>query len=206
MALTAQADLRGRPIEFSRSELIKTVTELFWSHGYHDLSLNQIAKKMGLNRSSLYNSFKTKEALFLECLEYYIENSPMALLGAHKEGQSVTDALYRIIDDICRLRSQDKENKGCLVVNIFSEMAGDSTELGQVLIKKNKKKIEYMILLMNRAIQQKELPADADPDVIAKTILFFLNGLNLHAKTGATFNELQLVAHFFLKNIGFNAP
>ena len=52
----------GRPAHFSDTELIATITELFWTHGYQALSLAAIAKAVGLKRSSLYHAFDNKDS------------------------------------------------------------------------------------------------------------------------------------------------
>ncbi len=203
MVLMMQTNSRGRPLTFSRQDLIKAATELFWQEGYHAISLNKVAHKMGLNRSSLYNSFKTKEDLFYECLEYYSSKSPTVKLTQYKPGQSVGALLYEVFDEICALRSKDKQNKGCLIANTFHELGNKKDALGKKLLKRNHQKIESMTSLMRHAIEQKELPNDTDATMMAHIILSFLNGLNVRAKSGASVQELKDMSHLFLDKIGF---
>ena len=69
----------GRPRSFDRDQLIEKVMHLFWDRGYKDLSFNEIATATGLTRASLYNSFKSKDALFFEALKTYSSSTPDVL-------------------------------------------------------------------------------------------------------------------------------
>jgi len=194
---------RGRPINFSREKLVETVTELFWEDGYNAISLNKVANNMGLNRSSLYNSFKSKEELFLECLEYYSSRSPTAKFRNYEAGQNIGRLLYEVLDEICELRSKDKNNRGCLAANAFNELSNKKTPLGKKLLKRNARSKKVMITLIEQAVIQNELPKDTDASIIAYIILSFMSGLNAHAKSGVSAKELKKMCHVFLQKIGF---
>ena len=189
---------------FCRDSLIKSVTDLFWQHGYNNISLNQIAKEIGLNRSSLYNSFKTKEALFLECLEYYTACSPTACLKEHKKENKLGPLLYEMFDKICELRSQDTENRGCLAANVYSELGSSNSSLGIILLKRNEERKKNMVNLMIEATRNGELPKNTNAEATAHIMLAFMNGLNMFAKTGASKKQLQTMSRTFLKNMGFS--
>lgn len=194
---------RGRPATFSREELIETVTEMFWQDGYKSISISKVAKKMGLSRTSLYNSFKTKEDLFLECLDHYAAHSPTLKLRQYQSGQNVGNLLREVLSKICEERAKDPHNRGCLAANIFHELANDKTPIGKKLLEKSKVRKNNMILLIDNAVQQNELPKHTDVETTAYIILSFMSGLNAHAKTGAKEEELKNMCRIFLINTGF---
>lgn len=195
----------GRPLGFSRETLINDVTELFWTHGYNNLSLNIIAQKTGLKRSSLYNTFKTKEGLFSECLKNYTLNSPTICLESYQAGEHVGALLHDMFDQICAARAKDKQHRGCFAANIYSEIALSDTNLGKTLRQKNAARQKRMIRIIEHAIEQNELPQDTSADIIGNIILSFMTGINMHAKKGATKKELQNMSRVFLEKIGFSA-
>ena len=43
----------------------------FWRAGYADTSLDDLSRATGLNRSSIYSSFRDKDSLYLRCLDRY---------------------------------------------------------------------------------------------------------------------------------------
>ncbi|NEO92378.1 MAG: TetR/AcrR family transcriptional regulator, partial [Moorea sp. SIO3G5] len=61
----------GRKLEFDREEALEKAMDLFWSKGYNATGLNDLLKHMGIQRQSLYNTFGSKHALFLEAVQNY---------------------------------------------------------------------------------------------------------------------------------------
>jgi AcrR family transcriptional regulator len=199
-----QTKPRGRPALFCREELIVEVTDLFWERGYHNLSLNEIANETSLTRASLYNAFETKEALFLECIEYYFANSPGAILETYKAGDKVGPLFYKMFDQICAVRSDDKKNRGCLVVNSVSELAVKDTELGAALLSVQARRKDNIVSLIKQAANQNELPKDTDAETMGNVMLAFMSGLSAFSKTGASKQKLCAMCHAFLKQMDFS--
>ncbi len=64
----------ARPISFNQKQVLDKLTPLFWKKSFYDSSIEDLTKVSGLNRSSLYNSFGNKEAIFKLALKHYQEN------------------------------------------------------------------------------------------------------------------------------------
>jgi TetR/AcrR family transcriptional regulator len=58
------ADRREHEKEIRKKEILNAAENLFFSKGYEDVSLNEIANKVNLGRSTLYLYFENKEELF----------------------------------------------------------------------------------------------------------------------------------------------
>lgn len=194
---------RGRPVSFNRKQLVAQVMELFWEHGYSNLSLNEVARATGLTRASLYNAFETKEALFLEVFEQYLAQSPEAILADLGDGDPVGPALYRFFDTISTMLATDSKHRGCLAVNCMTEQLPDDSVLRRALAGMQDKKRGLFKMLMQKAIARKELPDGTDAQVMANVLQAFFNGLSIFSKNGASAEELQAMSRAFLKNIGF---
>ncbi len=57
-------DRREQEKEIRKKEILNAAENLFFSKGYDDVSLNEIAKEVNLGRSTLYLYFENKEELF----------------------------------------------------------------------------------------------------------------------------------------------
>lgn len=57
-------EIREREKEQRRNYILDVAEELFFSRGYDDVSMNQIAQKVGLNKATLYLYFKNKESIY----------------------------------------------------------------------------------------------------------------------------------------------
>ncbi len=57
-------NLRGRPPSFHAETVVADAVGVFWRYGYEATSLAELEQELGINRSTLYNSFDGKEGLF----------------------------------------------------------------------------------------------------------------------------------------------
>src|SRR5215471_18451291 len=64
---------RGRPVVFDRVHALHAAMKLFWERGYEGASFDELISAMGISASSFYNSFGSKEALYCEATQSYLE-------------------------------------------------------------------------------------------------------------------------------------
>jgi AcrR family transcriptional regulator len=121
-AATAEAPRgRGRPREFDEDEVLDALLQLFWDRGYEDASLVDIVASAGLNKSSLYNAFGSKDELFVRVLERYMEFRSATLAEA-MAGDGGLDQL-RTFFDLQRSEVQGPSgSQGCLAINATTEL------------------------------------------------------------------------------------
>ena len=61
---------RGRtPRAVREAQMVAAAERLFSEHGYHGVSMDQIAAASGITKPMLYEYFGSKEGLFLACME-----------------------------------------------------------------------------------------------------------------------------------------
>ncbi len=63
---------RGRPQTFDRQAVIEEAMKLFWDRGYEGTSFADLIAGMGISASTFYNSFGSKERLFVEAVQHYM--------------------------------------------------------------------------------------------------------------------------------------
>jgi TetR/AcrR family transcriptional repressor of nem operon len=117
---------RGRPRGFDVLEVVEAAKELFWENGYEGSTLADLERATGLNRSSLYQAFGTKEALFVAALDSYIDGFIAPRLAAmHRPGAGSRD-IIAFFHGLAKLFRDDPElwRRGCLWVNSFAEFSG----------------------------------------------------------------------------------
>jgi TetR/AcrR family transcriptional regulator len=66
----------------NRAQILQTSVELFSAHGYHDVSMHQIAEESGFSIGTLYNFFRDKEDLYGELVREYFYKFHVELLSA----------------------------------------------------------------------------------------------------------------------------
>jgi TetR/AcrR family transcriptional repressor of nem operon len=63
----------ARPKAFHRDEALDRALAVFWRKGYEATSVADLVKALGVNRASLYTTFRDKHALFLAAFDRYDE-------------------------------------------------------------------------------------------------------------------------------------
>jgi TetR/AcrR family transcriptional repressor of nem operon len=57
------------------------VHPFFWDHGYFATKMDELSALTGLTKSSLYNAYGNKEALFTQAVDFYIEQHRANLIS-----------------------------------------------------------------------------------------------------------------------------
>ncbi|GAA3396546.1 TetR/AcrR family transcriptional regulator [Cryptosporangium minutisporangium] len=111
-----------RPKGFDPSEAIDAAMQAFCARGYEATSAQDLCDSTGLGRSSLYNAFDSKDALYSQCLDRFAElqshDSSAILDGPGTGYERIRALLLATVDDEARPNST-----GCLVTRTAVERA-----------------------------------------------------------------------------------
>ncbi|MGJ8687062.1 MAG: TetR/AcrR family transcriptional regulator [Spongiibacteraceae bacterium] len=108
----------GRPLSFDREQTLERVSEVFRERGFQGASLQDLLTATGLSKSSLYQQYGNKQALFDECLLSYasqLESDMRDGLAAASSGREFIAGLLELII------SEPQPPKGCLIFNTANE-------------------------------------------------------------------------------------
>ncbi len=194
----------GRPAGFSRQAAIQSAMQLFWRKGYPAVTAKDLAESMAIQRSSFYNSFGSKEAVFGEVLEYYARQAPDAELDKIAAGKPVVPVLVELLRAVCRIRAEEEDARGCLVCNSLAELNGIDETNARWLKKGVERKTALVARLLRQAIAQQEIAGTIDPDTAARAFIAFLIGLNLLAKVVRDEQRLWTGCEHFLSGYGIS--
>jgi len=84
------------------TEILNKAKELFIEHGYHGLSMRQIAEAVEVTKAALYYHFKDKEALFLAILGAYLDEIQAAIEHILTEGTNSRQRIHLLVKHILR--------------------------------------------------------------------------------------------------------
>lgn len=200
--MSDQSASSGRPTSFSRDEAIERAMHLFWRDGYLAVTTRDLAAAMNIQRSSFYNSFGSKGAVFEEALQTYSRQAPDAALDNIREGQPVLPAMIAMLRELCRVRAADVGARGCLVCNSIGELVGVDDEIGPMLDAAVSKRIAVLKSLFDQAVRQNEFSPRASTADLARSFLALLLGVNMASKTIRSDADLWAVCTTFLLGIG----
>jgi AcrR family transcriptional regulator len=171
---------------------------IFWRHGYQGTSVAALSEAMGINVPSLYAAFGNKEQLFAKVLDRYLQKPASYLPNALQEptARRVVEKLFEVaINMVMNPRHAD----GCLLVQ-GALAAGPLAEPVRRELGRRRARAEAAIRLrFEHAAAEGDLPADAEPEKLARFIMTVIWGMSVQAAGGATRAQLQEVAEVAMR-------
>lgn len=184
-----QKSARGRPRSFDTDQVLGSVRDAFWRHGYSGTSMDQLVAATGLHKPSLYGAFGDKRRLYLETLNRYLEEAReqiAAALSRPKLADSLTEFAARGI----LLFTRNGPN-GCFMMATAVPESGGDDELKAVVRSTIESLERALARRFRRAIDDGEIPADSDPDALAMLVAAQHFEMSARARAGFSVEELQ---------------
>ena len=189
----------GRPREFDAEEALQKAMVVFWEQGYEGASLAGLTEAMGISRKSMYAAFGNKEELFRKALQRYSEGTVSYIVDA-LEAATAREVAEAFLTGSVRANTRPGCPSGCLGVQ-GALAAGETGRVARdVLAEWRAGGQEHLRDRFQRAVEEGDLPSDADPDLIARYVMTIANGMAVQAAGGATREELLRVAGAALLN------
>lgn len=164
----------------------------FWRAGYEATSTGDLCVATGLGRSSIYNTFHSKRALFERALTRYMTDRTDALVELLSRDLPIRERLRELLWET--VEPPENDPLGCLVVNSLVEVAPKDGELAAVLARDQARRFEALRDALAAARRGGELPKTADPDAIAHFVMSTISGMRVMARGGATEATLASIA------------
>lgn len=191
--------LIGRPRGFDLDEALERALRVFWEKGYEGSSLGDLTSAMGITKPSMYAAFGNKEQLFRLALQRYGEGPAAYATRALDEptARAVAEAFLRgAVDTTTR---PDRPH-GCLTVQGALPDSDGSRPAHDVLVAWRNEACRHLEERFQRAVDEGDLPRDADPGQLARYIMTVGNGIAVQAASGAGHDDLEDVVDIALRN------
>lgn len=194
---------RGRPRKFDKAAALDSALELFWRHGYEGTSISMLAAAIGVNVPSLYAAFGNKESLFLECVERYSELNG----GIYHESfrkKTAREVARSILEGEVELVTRRGAPDGCLMIQGALATSPESESIRKMMAGMRGTAEKWMAGRFERAVDEGDLPPDADPAALACYLMTVNSGLAVQAKSGVKKRQLLKVVEVAIRNWPIN--
>ncbi len=173
----------ARPREFDEATALEAAIECFWQRGYEATSVRDLADKMGISAPSLYNAYGDKHALYVQALERYLDHSTRARIKRLEDSLPPKQAVRRFLEEILERSVNDRERRGCFLINSALEVAPHDKKLG-ALIADRLAEIEAFFYRSIKAAQARgTVPRDRIAKDLARLLLGVLLGIRVLARS-----------------------
>jgi AcrR family transcriptional regulator len=181
----------GRPREFDRGAALETAMLAFWRKGFAATSMADLCEVMGVRSPSLYAAFGSKEALYLEAIQHYVEMFGPPVwdgLAASATARAGVESVLLAATEI--LPKSHVTPGGCMaaLAAVSDEWpAGIAEVVGKI----------RMIMLgrlrsrLEAGVANGELSTKTDIDALSRFYFSVYQGMAVQARDGADATELK---------------
>lgn len=190
---------KGRPRAFEADAALEKAIVVFWEQGYDGASLADLTEAMGISRKSMYAAFGNKEELFHKVLLRYAAGP-----GGYTERSVHAPDARRVASDLLTgaalAATRPGMPTGCLGVRGALAVGDTGRVARDTLAAWRAHGQERLLERFRRAVEEGDLPDDADPELITRYLLTIANGMTVQAMGGATRDDLLRVADAALRH------
>ncbi|GBQ20298.1 TetR family transcriptional regulator [Gluconacetobacter sacchari DSM 12717] len=159
----------------SRQVLLATAGALFARHGFHQVSVDLIAKRAGVAKTALYHHFGNKEGLVIDFLESHIEDLEDSLIDAVRKHTGPRARLRAVFDWHTRWFRQP-EFAGSVFLRATHEYTGKQ-DLIEELSRVQKRSLRHAVRVLLEACG---VPRTRSDD-LAHSMVYLLDGATVSA-------------------------
>ena len=182
-----------RPIGFERQDVLKRAMLQFWEHGYQATSMRDISATTGLHPGSLYLAFKSKENLFQDALELYINERMAFIKTIFETDDPVSVKFEKYFDRLIKSSLAKDGGRGCLMVNTIIEIPAHDSEIKARITKVFHEVEQIFKNALDDAKSQGVISEDKDTDGLAKLIITTIHGIRVLNKTRPKKSVLNVI-------------
>jgi TetR/AcrR family transcriptional regulator, transcriptional repressor for nem operon len=190
-----------RPREFDADKALDRAMRLFWEHGYHATSVQDLMQAAGVQKQSLYCAFGDKRSLFLKCLNLYTKQTLLATQKMLNDADSPLDGIARVMRFVSQAPDSKNCPPGCLMANTALELGlGDPGVAGE--IRRMFRGIEKMLSAAVRKAQAHgEISKKLDCIAVGQSLVNTISGIRILEKTGASKQQVRTIVETALAAI-----
>ncbi|MEY9212374.1 TetR/AcrR family transcriptional regulator [Thermobifida halotolerans] len=187
----------GRPRQFDEDRVVRAACDEFWAKGFDGTSTEDLCRATGLTRSSLYNTFHSKEYLFRRALSYYVNTMTarqVAVLDTRGSGlERIRSLLAVIVDDEMANRDNGGQS-GCFTVNTITTLASRNPNVARIIEADLQRRLSSLRLAVMDGQLDGSVVDDRDPGDLAWYVTSLISGMRIAAQSGADRETLEGIA------------
>ncbi len=191
----------GKKRQFIEEDVLDKLVIHFWKHGYSATKVDQLSEVTGLTKTSLYNAFGNKEALFLNALNYYVENTLKDLVGSLDKSMSLSFNIEKLLKSSFSLCDREVLDFGCLLTNSIVELNGNEPKLHEAVVKLYDRVREVKYKLISYYSKAGHISKEYKADELTDYYMTVWQGLRVQSRNDHAAEKLDNSIQVFLKFI-----
>ena len=174
----------ARTKEFDEEVVLNKAVDLFWYKGFNGTSAQDLVDELGISRSSMYDTFGDKHAIFIKSLQRYCKKLAGSMVTYIDQSENVEATIKQIFKVASAEAVEDKLSKGCFMVNTIIELAPHDKDVAAIV----KQYIQDIENALCRAIEKGQDQGVFSKRQTARSLASFLfnnlSGIRVASKLG----------------------
>lgn len=177
----------GRPAKLQLDEVLNRATHLFWARGSDAVSTRDLEKALELRAPAIYRRFRSKDELFAQCVNHYVDIVIKGRIRLVFEGaDDPMRALHRFFMSTLEPHGREPRLRGCLLANTATHADAQIPDVHAAIVRGWRLIDSAFQQQIERAQRTGALDADLDPEAVSQALLMSLQGLLTLVRAGIT--------------------
>jgi AcrR family transcriptional regulator len=167
---------------------------LFWENGYEGTTFDDLVGAMDISASSFYSSFGSKEQLYREATDAFMQTSSSWFFGVLNDTTvSTRTAFERLLDATAVEFTRRDMPAGCMISLAAVHVPASLTGLRQMMTEHRMTSESGFASRLRTGIAAGDVPEDTDVETLAAYFSAVVRGLAVQARDGATRAQLRQI-------------
>jgi AcrR family transcriptional regulator len=190
----AEPKRRGRPRAYQPEVALGKALDLFRKDGFAATSLDDLSAATGMNRPSLYGAFGDKRELYIKSYARYRTDARAAMVEIFRDQLPIRKRLERIYAVALDIYLDgDAGPRGCFTVMTAASEAVSDPEIRAMVLEGFSELDKAFAACFRKAREDGELPASADPVVLAQLASATIHTIAIRARALVPRKELEAI-------------
>jgi AcrR family transcriptional regulator len=191
---------RGRPAVFDRAVALHAAMKLFWERGYEGTSFDDLISAMGISASSFYNSFGSKEALYCEATQSYLEWAGQWFFAILNDPSTDTKTAFaRLFEATAEEFTRGDHPLGCMISLAGTHCSPGMSNIRDMMAEHRAFSETAMAERIRKGVAADDLPKGTDCDMLAAYYSAMARGLAVQARDGASRAKLSEIGRLAMR-------
>jgi len=177
----------ARPREFDEAQALTQARDLFWRQGYEATSLADLLQAMAISKSSFYEAFGSKHALFLRALAQYQDERAGEMAAWLSRGPNARAAL----EGLFRGLVAPSQARGCMTCNEAVELASRDRAVETEVCAALAEAETQLAATVERGQREGSIGRTYDAATLGRLLAVSLNGLHVLVRAQADRRRLD---------------
>lgn len=163
---------------------------VFWRKGFDGASLTDLTEAMGITRPSLYAAFGNKEELFRKALDLY-GREKLAYVQTALAAPTARGVAERMLNGSLNIVTSSCDPVGCFGVVSSVACTDHAESIRSEVVARRAASENATIERFMQASAEGDLPANVEPEGLARYLMAIMQGMSVQASAGATRADLE---------------